>query len=196
MNERTFNQINQQETSAYMNGSKDMPTVLIDRKSGNVTVARLDKNTRTAYFTENGVAYEKTIALENLSDAQQEELAEKLAGRALRGAVEIEPEVSPKSSVEFDENGLIKMPEWMRNNDQAQPVLEVAAVQEVEPTADPLDALDESVRAEVLSYRRAVQNKAEAEQAKNFALAAEDGRAIYRVEQALSPAVKAFLKLQ
>ncbi len=195
MNERTFNQINQQETSAYMNGSKDMPTVLIDRKSGNVTVARLDKNTRTAYFTENGVAYEKTIALENLSDAQQEELAEKLAGRALRSTVEIEPEPTPVSSVEFDEDGLIKMPDWMRNNEQAQPVADVAA-QEAVQAVDPLDALDESVRAEVLSYRRAVRNKTESEQAKNFAQAAEDGRAIYRVQQSLSPSAKAFLNLR
>lgn len=195
MTERTFNQINQQESSAYMNGSRDMPTVLIDRKSGDVTVARLDKHTRTAYFTENGVAYEKPIALENLSDARQEELAAKLAGRALRGTVEVEPDDASTSLVEFDEAGLIKMPDWIKSDNQADEKAEVGALEEVSQ-ADPLEELNPDVRAEVLLYRRAVQNKRDAEREKNFALAAEDGRAIYRVEQTLSPAAKAFLKLR
>ncbi|HRJ06559.1 MAG TPA: hypothetical protein PK096_03290 [Candidatus Saccharibacteria bacterium] len=156
MNEKqSFNQINEQVSSAYMNQSGDNPTVLIRRTSGNITVGRLDTDTRKVHFSENGEKWEKQVALENLSDAKQEQLATELAGRALRGVAETESE----------------------------------------PSVDPLEALDESVRAEVLLYRRAVQNKLNAEREKNFALAAEDGRAIYRVEQSLSPAAKAFLNL-
>jgi hypothetical protein len=162
----TFRQVNDQESSAYMNRSEDHPTVLIKRTSGDVSVGRLDKYTRDVHFSENGQELTKRIALENLTDARQEELAAELAGRALRGAVQLDSELAPQV------NGT-----------------------EVQAEIDPLDALNDDVRGEVLLYRRTVQNKVDSERAKDFAQAAEDGRAIYRFEQTLSPAAKAFLKL-
>lgn len=201
---QTFKQINDQESSAYMNGSGDYPTVLISRtkregeESGRVTVARLNKDTREAHFTEDGQKWTKTIALENLSDQRQGELAEELAGRALRGAVEMDANESvPKSTVEFDDDGLIKMPEWMKSSDHDQAVASLSMdAADAEPVHDPLDDLSDDVRGEVLQYRRTLQNKVESERAKDFAQAAEDGRAIYRFQQTLSPAAKAFLNLR
>lgn len=197
MSERnTFNQVNQQETSAYISGTKDMPTVLIDRTGGNITVGRLDKNTKKVHFSENGQDWEKTASMEALSDGYQEVLAAKLAGRALRGVgiVEVAPSETPVSRVEFGQDGLIKVPDSIRGA-QGQPKTEAIA-REAEPVIDPFDELDESVKAEVLSYRRVVRNKWESEQAKDFAQAAEDGRTIWSVGQSLSPAAKTFLNIR
>lgn len=69
----TYKQINQQESSAYMNRRDADPTVLLKRSDGRVTVGRLDMDTRE-------------VTMESLTDAHQERLAAELAGRALRGS--------------------------------------------------------------------------------------------------------------
>lgn len=99
MNEKfTFNQVNQQESSAYMNRSGDKPTVLVKRSDGRVTVGRLDKETRSVDFSENGQELVKPgVPLVELSDQRQAELAEELAGKPLRSAEAIK--VSERSSV-------------------------------------------------------------------------------------------------
>lgn len=67
---------------------------------------------------------------------------------------------------------------------------------EHESSIDPFEELPQNVKDEVLAYRRVLQNKRESERDKNFALAAEDGRAIYRVKQSLSKEAKQFLGLE
>jgi hypothetical protein len=87
----TFNQVNQQESSAYMSGSKAKPSVLIERSDGRITVGNLDKDTQHVYFTEDGVdKAHPNVPLEKLSDQHQEVLAAKLAGVALRGGESVE----------------------------------------------------------------------------------------------------------
>jgi len=86
MNETfTYNQVNQQESSAYRNRSGDQPTVLVKRTDGRVTVGRLDKETRDVSFTEDGQELMKpAVPMLELSDQRQMELAEELAGKPLR----------------------------------------------------------------------------------------------------------------
>lgn len=86
----TFNQVNEQESSAYRKGLKGrdaMPSVLIGRSDGRVTVGDLDKLTGNVYFEENGENWmHPNVPLEKLADTYQEKLAAELAGAALRGA--------------------------------------------------------------------------------------------------------------
>lgn len=58
---------------------------------------------------------------------------------------------------------------------------------------DTFDNLSPEAQAEILDYRRAVQNKRDAEKEKDFALAAEDGRVIGRLLQAMSEEARQFL---
>jgi len=83
----TFNQINEQESSAYMNRSGAKPTVLIERSDGRITVGNLDRGTQNVLFTEKGAdKMHPNVSLERLTDAHQEMLAAKLAGVALLGS--------------------------------------------------------------------------------------------------------------
>ena len=82
----SYKQINQQETTAYIDGSKTNPTVLVKRTDGRVTVGNLHKDSREVRFSENGDKLKKTVPMESLTDAHQELLAAELAGRALRGS--------------------------------------------------------------------------------------------------------------
>lgn len=162
----TYNQINEQTRSAYMNRSDANPTVLVKRTDGRVTVGRLDKDIKNVHFSEEGKDWVRSATMESLSDDRQAHLAEELAGRALLGS------------------GL-----------EGGVDISTPTAQEQEPSIDPFEQLPESVKEDVRDYRRAVRNKRESERDKDFAQAAEDGRAIYRVEQALSPEAKQFLGL-
>lgn len=81
----SYNQINDQINSAYMNRGGDKPTVLIKRNDGRVTAGKLDQDTQDVDFQEDGVnrAHE-AVPLAELSDQRQAELAEELAGKPLR----------------------------------------------------------------------------------------------------------------
>jgi len=162
----THNQINEQETSAYINQSAEMPTVLVRRSNGTIQTGYLDKAESEIYLSKDEYGKPNTDGLhkrirspEAVSDREQEKLAAELAGVALRS--EINTETIPRPDV----------------------------------INDPFEQLADSVRAEVFNYRRALQNKRESEHAKDFAQAAEDGRAIYRVKQSLSPEAIKFLGL-
>jgi len=193
----TFNQINKQASSAYMNRSGADPTVLVERKSGRITVGRLDADTKNVHFSEDGQDFiEPSVSMELLSDERQAQLAEKLAETPLRDNEA--PAVIEKRAE------LIEVPDWIKRElgdsalktpGMATEAPAVGSPNVEQAAADPLDALSDNVKAEVMEYRRAVQNKREAQRAKNFALAAEDGRAMYRVEQRLSLEAKAFLGL-
>lgn len=86
MNEKfTFNQVNEQQSSAYMDGSNEKPTVLVKRTDRRVTVGKLDRSTGDVDFQEDGLDKAKlAIPLAELSDQRQVELAEELAGKPLR----------------------------------------------------------------------------------------------------------------
>jgi hypothetical protein len=88
----TFNQINRQNETAYLELSGADPTMLIRRTDGRVTVANYDTRTNSAYFEENGPKAHENMTPEELSDQHQEQLASELAGRALRG-VEVQAPV-------------------------------------------------------------------------------------------------------
>ena len=75
----TYHQIDEQSSSARLNGKDDNPTVLVHRSDDRITVARLDKGTRTVHFTEGGKERYKTMPLEAFSDQWQGDLAEELA---------------------------------------------------------------------------------------------------------------------
>ncbi len=161
----TYNQVNEQQSSAYLNQSGANPTVLVKRTDGRISVGRLEMDgSRDVRFSDNGEKLAKKVSIESVSDLHQAKLAEELAGRALRG-----------SGIDLD--------------DQVSPEQQVALI-------DPIDQLPLSVREEVLTYRRVLQNKRESERDKRFAQAAEDGRLIYRVEQSLSIEAKHFLNLK
>jgi hypothetical protein len=86
MKEQTFNQINDQVSSAYINGSEALPNVLIERTDKRITVGNLDRNTGDVLFTEDGQdKMHPNVSPELLTDAHQAELAERLAGKPLRG---------------------------------------------------------------------------------------------------------------
>lgn len=86
MTEKLFhNQINEQISSAYRNGTDVDPTVLVKRSDGRITVGRLDRDAQVVGFTEKDQALVKPVSLEALSDDRQAQLAEELAGVALRG---------------------------------------------------------------------------------------------------------------
>lgn len=104
-------------------------------------------------------------------------------------------------TIAVDETGALMIADNGSTNGTAYKTVEVApaATAEVvdEATVEPrLEDLPESVQAEVLSYQRAVMNKREAETAKQFSQAAEDGRLIYRIRQGLSDQARAFLGLR
>lgn len=85
----TFNQINDQQTSAYLNGTGNSPSVLIRRSGpeGRITVGNLQVGTRDVHFTENGEdLMHREVSLDKLTDSHQEMLAAELAGAALRGS--------------------------------------------------------------------------------------------------------------
>lgn len=92
MSERyTYNQINDQISSAYMNRTGATPTVLVKRSlrpgenERRITVGRLNLDTREVHFSEDGREASKPVSMETLSDGRQAQLAAELAGRALRG---------------------------------------------------------------------------------------------------------------
>ena len=86
MEKRTFNQINEQESSAYRRGSDALPSVLIQRSDLGITVGNLDKHTGNVLFTEDGVyKMHPNVPLERLTDEHQQKLATLLAGKVLRG---------------------------------------------------------------------------------------------------------------
>lgn len=85
----TFDQVNKQIRSAYMRRSAELPSVLVSRTDGRVTVGRVDTSTHKVYFNENGQDYSKRVSHEAMSDQVQEKLAEALAGMALRSQVEV-----------------------------------------------------------------------------------------------------------
>lgn len=75
----TYNQINEQISSAYMNRSDADPTVLVESTDGAIAVGRLEKGTHTVHFTEGGKEIVKQdTPLEVLSDEHQEKLAAEL----------------------------------------------------------------------------------------------------------------------
>lgn len=80
----TYNQVNEQESSAYINRRDDQPTVLVKRTDGRVTVGRLDKATNNVSFSENGQKWWKEVPLRTLADQGQMDLAQELAGKPLR----------------------------------------------------------------------------------------------------------------
>jgi len=105
--ERTYNQINQQESAAYMNRSNDDATVLIERNhSERITVGRLDKDTRKVYFKENGQVWEKRISMDALTDEHQQALATALAGRALRSEIAVGEPITTETSVETESEAI------------------------------------------------------------------------------------------
>ena len=86
---QTFDQINEQISSAYRSRSDALPSVLIQRSGpdGRITVGNLEPDTRNVLFTENGQnKMHPSVSLERLTDEHQAKLAEELAGRALRSA--------------------------------------------------------------------------------------------------------------
>ncbi|MGK2896260.1 MAG: hypothetical protein ACSLEY_01490 [Candidatus Saccharimonadales bacterium] len=104
--EFTYNQISEQESSAYMNQSGDDPTVLVKRTDGRITVGRLDMSSRNISFSENGEKMvEPGVSMEALSDKRQAQLAEELAGVALRSN-EVSKTVASNEQVQAD-----KLPE-------------------------------------------------------------------------------------
>lgn len=86
----TYNQVNEQQSAAYINQSNENPTVLIPRKDGRITTGRLDTSTHKVHFTEDNQSYEKSVSPEAMSDQVQEKLAEALADTALRSEVGID----------------------------------------------------------------------------------------------------------
>ena len=77
---QTFNQINQQISANYRNGSEKGPTVLVRRSSGSITVAEFNPNSQKMEFTgEDGRRYTKSVlSSEAVSDQYQENLAAEL----------------------------------------------------------------------------------------------------------------------
>ena len=77
---QTFNQINQQISVNYRNGSKKGPTVLVPRSNSQITVAEYDPDSREVMFTgEDGLRYTKSVlSSEAVSDQYQENLAAEL----------------------------------------------------------------------------------------------------------------------
>ena len=77
---QTFDQINQQISVNYRNGSKKGPTVLVPRSNSQITVAEYDPDSREVMFTgEDGLRYTKPVlSLEAVSDQYQENLAAEL----------------------------------------------------------------------------------------------------------------------
>ena len=108
MSERyTYNQINDQISSAYMNRTGASPTVLVKRSlrpgenERRITVGRLNLDTREVHFSEDGREASKPISMETLSDKHQAQLATELAGVALRGdGVTAAPNEAETSSTE------------------------------------------------------------------------------------------------
>ena len=87
MKEQTFEQINQQQTTAYRKQSDTMPTVLIERSDKTITVGNLDMRTQDVLFTEDGqIKAHPNVPAELLTDEHQQKLAAVLAGVALRGS--------------------------------------------------------------------------------------------------------------
>ncbi len=93
----TFNQINDQESSAYAQGhagdDRYNPNVLVKRSDGSISVGRYDKSTHDAgnlpvYDASGNVdplrVGKRKMALEAVSDQEQEALAAELAGEKLR----------------------------------------------------------------------------------------------------------------
>lgn len=82
----SYNQINEQESSAYVSGGDMRADVLIKQPSGGVTVGRLDKATGNVHVTEDGQEeLYPNVPLERLTDEHQGMLARELAGIALLG---------------------------------------------------------------------------------------------------------------
>ena len=77
---QTFNQINQQISVNYRNGSEKGPTVLVPRGNSQIAVAEYDPDSREVMFTgEDGLRYTKPVlSLEAVSDQHQEMLAAEL----------------------------------------------------------------------------------------------------------------------
>jgi len=116
-----------------------------------------------------------------------------VAGEVLRKqAQEDLGQEAAEQMVDFDDDRTSDQDDDLfRASSAAQRVMEGSQEQEVQ--ADPLAELPAGVKDEVLAYRRAVSNKAQAERDKDFALAAEDGRDIARIRQTLSKPAKDFL---
>jgi hypothetical protein len=85
----TYDQINEQRSSAYMNRSNADPSVLLKRTDGRITTGRLMAGINRVYFSENGQDFSKAVKREAISDQYQQQLAEDLAGAALRSEVKI-----------------------------------------------------------------------------------------------------------
>lgn len=85
MEKQTFNQVTEQISNAYIEGNDALPSVLIKRSDGRVTVGRLDPDTQNVHFSEDGKSkMHGNVPVERLSDTYQAELAEELAGKQLR----------------------------------------------------------------------------------------------------------------
>ncbi len=83
----TFNQINDQVSSAYRKQDAIEPAVLIERSDGRITTGKLEIGTRNVLFSEDGLdKMRPNVSLEKLSDQNQERLAAELAGVALHGS--------------------------------------------------------------------------------------------------------------
>lgn len=152
----TFKQVNDQETSAYINGTRDNPTVLFRRTDGSIDVGRVDKHTRIVEFDEGT----KRLALESLSDQHQMELANELA--ASRFDTEAGVDTLPSAEmarrlggqaaanlVELDDNGMIVFP---FDGSDAEPAAQELAVPQHGSSAEvPFAESSPSAQAEALN---------------------------------------------
>ncbi len=85
MEKQTFNQISEQESRSYRRQDGRLPSVLIERTDGRITVGNLDKHTGNVLFTEDGRdLYKPNVPVELLTDEHQAKLAAALAGTAVR----------------------------------------------------------------------------------------------------------------
>ena len=166
----TYNQVNQQESSAYMNRSGADPTVLIkrsERSGGGVTVGRLDKSTRNVHFSEDGVdKYHPAVPLAELSDQRQAELAEELAGAALRSSevpavsesapVERAEAVDSKPDTAAIEAALDELKESMAESDRI-PTWQYATALHDHELNNAIGKLSQEGRSQAIRYRELFQ---------------------------------------
>lgn len=153
MNENlTFNQVYEQESSAYRHRSNAKPSVLVERSSGQITVGNLDMSTRNVLFTEDGVdKMHPNVAIEKLSDQHQEMLAAKLAGVALRGN-ETGQVKSIEQQIADVETEMDKLRASMSEADQI-PAWQYATAVFPNESANAREKLSEQGRTQALQYK-------------------------------------------